>query len=310
MISDGSDEGKVIPWLTAGEVRPAPACRLGRGHRILVTHMPHPGTARPDYGLDAPGVVRNLLLVAAAGLVLALAVASRLIPPVLAWHPRPGFDLEVGLVGLGLGPGLGCAAAAAAMIWSSRVGKVRGRERLLDFLPWSGGESVLDVGCGRGLMLIGAAKRLEGGHAVGIDLWRSEDLSSNTAAATLENARLEGVETWVRVETADMRELPFQDQTFDRVVSSAAIHNVPDAVGRGRAIGEIVRVLKPGGYVLIDDIRHLGAYREAFHAAGYGSVRLVSHRLYSLVWTLITFGSLRPGTLVAQAPPRSPTVSY
>jgi len=38
------------------------------------------------------------------------------------------------------------------------VGKVRERERLLDTLTWRGDEQVLDLGCGRGLMLIGAAR--------------------------------------------------------------------------------------------------------------------------------------------------------
>jgi hypothetical protein len=65
------------------------------------------------------------------------------------------------------------------MTHGSRIGKMRSREKLLDLAatlrPWSGEEILLDVGCGRGLMLIGAARRLTTGHAVGIDLWRDED---------------------------------------------------------------------------------------------------------------------------------------
>jgi cyclopropane fatty-acyl-phospholipid synthase-like methyltransferase len=60
---------------------------------------------------------------------------------------------------------------------------VRARERLLNTLTWSGDERVLGVGCGRSLMLLGAAKRLRGGRAVGVDLWRTEDLAGNTASA-------------------------------------------------------------------------------------------------------------------------------
>ena len=101
------------------------------------------------------------------------------------------------------------------MAWDSKFGKVRERERLLDLLTWKGGERVLDVGCGRGLLLIGAAKRLTTGTAAGIDLWQQEDLSDNRPEATLENARLEGVANRVEVHTADMRELPFPDGSFD-----------------------------------------------------------------------------------------------
>ena len=75
-----------------------------------------------------------------------------------------------------------CGFMGARMVWDSKYGKVRERERLLDLLTWTGRERVLDVGCGRGLLLIGAAKRLTtggGGSAAGIDLWQQEDLSGN-----------------------------------------------------------------------------------------------------------------------------------
>jgi cyclopropane fatty-acyl-phospholipid synthase-like methyltransferase len=54
---------------------------------------------------------------------------------------------------------------------------------LLDRIEWTGQEEVLDVGCGRGLMLIGAAKRLTTGKATGIDIWQAEDLSGNRPEA-------------------------------------------------------------------------------------------------------------------------------
>jgi len=38
---------------------------------------------------------------------------------------------------------------------------------------------VLDVGCGRGLLLIGAARRLTTGKAVGVDIWQAEDRVGN-----------------------------------------------------------------------------------------------------------------------------------
>ena len=60
---------------------------------------------------------------------------------------------------------------AALMFASSRFGKFHARDRLLERLKLRGDETVLDVGCGHGLLLIAAAKLLPRGHAVGIDLW-------------------------------------------------------------------------------------------------------------------------------------------
>src|SRR5207253_11363358 len=115
-------------------------------------------------GIDAPGVVRTFALGGAAGLALA-AVAA------LALGGSPG--LQLALINLGLWPGVTFALTAAVMIHGSLRGKLRLREKLLSAIPWRGDERILDVGCGRGLMLVGAAKRLAaGGTAVGVDLWQ------------------------------------------------------------------------------------------------------------------------------------------
>src|SRR5262249_52281281 len=148
------------------------------------------------------------------------------------------------------------------MIYDSKIGKLRERERLLDLIPWTGTEAVLDVGCGRGLMLIGAARRLTSGRATGLDLWQSEDLTGNRPEATLENARLAKVADRVDVKTGDMRRMPFADRSFDVIVSNVAIHNVYEREGRDRTMKEIARVLKPGGRVVIHDIRHVAEYAD------------------------------------------------
>src|SRR5262249_8760716 len=136
---------------------------------------------------------------------------------------------------------LNCWLMAAVMIYYSKVAKVRTREGFLDLVPWRGDETVLDVGCGRGLLLIGAARRLTTGKAVGVDLWQNVDLSGNRPEATLENARREGVAERVEVKDGDARQLPFADASFDVVVSGLALHNIPDAHGRAQAIREIAR---------------------------------------------------------------------
>jgi arsenite methyltransferase len=168
--------------------------------------------------------------------------------------------------------GVASVAQAGLMVRSSRAGKLRERDRLLDRLPWRGDERVLDVGCGRGLLLIGAAKRLTTGRVVGLDLWRTRDQAGNEPAATIANAQAEGVAERVELRDGDARQLPFDSQSFDVVVSSMALHNIPGAGGRAAAVREIVRVLKPGGHLAILDFRHTGQYAAVLAAAGLGDV--------------------------------------
>ncbi len=249
----------------------------------------------PDYGLDAPGAVRNLFIIGGIALVALLAIVTHL------WSGKltlGGGDFNLRPMSVGLT--LGCLGMGVWMVWDSKVGKVRERERLLDLLTWTGRERVLDVGCGRGLMLIGAAKRLTSGTAAGIDLWQAEDLSGNRPEATLENARLEGVAERVEVVTGDMRKIPFPDGSFDTVLSMMAIHNIYSAPGRDTAIAEICRVLKPGGTVLIVDIRHIRQYAAALRAGGCTDVRYASSDFGTKVVAIITLGLVRPGNLIGR----------
>ena len=254
---------------------------------------------RADYGIDAPGVVRNLLLVGVACLLVWLSVT-------LHWWsgkiplPIPGQEVILDLTGTGLVLGVICFAMAAWMLWDSKVGKYRGREQLLDRITWRGDEQVLDVGCGRGLLLIGAARRLTSGTATGIDIWQSEDLSGNRRQATLDNAAYEGVSERVKVESANMRQMPFAPESFDVVVSRAAIHNLYQADDRLQALQEIVRVLKKGGYALIDDIRHIDQYAAAFARLGCSDIQRHGSRFAAFLLMLLTWGSLRPGVLVVR----------
>ncbi len=244
---------------------------------------------RADYGVDAPTAVRNLLIVCALGILSLITRVAGL------WDRESPFAL------LGrplISAGLGCGVMAVWMIWSSKFGKVREREAYLDLLEWRGDERVLDVGCGRGLFLIGAARRLSTGRAVGIDIWQAEDLSGNQPAAPLHNARIEGVAERVEVQTADARKLPFEDASFDVVLSSAALHNIYDAGERETAVREIARVLKIGGRVLIVDVRHLGQYARTLRDAGFDGEREAARSVQKILsWLprILSLGAVQIG---------------
>jgi SAM-dependent methyltransferase len=140
----------------------------------------------------------------------------------------------------------------ASYLRTTRVGKFEVWARILAGLQLRGDEVVLDLGCGRGALLLAAAKLLPDGRAVGIDLWRA-DQTGNSPDATRRNAEREGVANRVELHTGDMTQLPFTDNTFDLVISNMAVHNIPSAVGRRAAIDEAVRVLRPGGRLAIAD---------------------------------------------------------
>ena len=245
------------------------------------------GNRAPNYGIDAPLAVRNLLIVAALGVI---SLITRLLG---VWSRQDG----IAVIGRPLiSAGLSCGVMGLWMIYDSRIGKVREREKYLDMIVWRGDVRVLDVGCGLGLFLIGAAKRLSTGRAVGIDKWQQEDLSGNNAAGTLSNAMIEGVADKVEVHTGDARKLPFDDAGFDVVLSSMALHNIYNAGERQTAVREIARVLKPGGRVLIVDVRHTRHYAATLRDAGLDA-RCVQGIVSNLL-TVITFGSLQFGYVI------------
>ncbi|HLB40926.1 MAG TPA: class I SAM-dependent methyltransferase [Candidatus Babeliales bacterium] len=213
---------------------------------------------KPDYGVDAPHVIRNIFLCAIAGMIVG--------PVWLAVHPSGWFYVAVasyicftGFISLLIG---------CWMLYGIKVAKPRLLLKMLRKLDLKGQETVLDIGCGRGLLLCKAAQRLPHGQAVGIDLWSTVDQSGNAATKTQQNAHAEGVSARVKVATGDARQLPFAEHSFDVVVSSLCLHNIKSRAEREQALQEIVRVLKPGGKFALADIQYGQEYAAYFASQG------------------------------------------
>lgn len=248
-------------------------------------------TQRVDYGIDAPGLLRMFFVLGAVALVAALVVGLA---------PWPGAPWKVAVTGTLVAASAYLLGMGCFMLYGSKVGKQRRRDRLLQRVAWAGTEMVLDVGCGRGLMMIGAAKRLTTGRAVGIDLWQAEDQSRNNPEAAAHNALVEGVADRVVVQTSDMRTLPFPDEAFDVIVSHWAVHNLYDPRDRATALKEMVRVLRPGGHLLLADIQHHDEYARVLNELEVSDVQVIENGLPTRLAAAVSFGSYRPATVHAR----------
>ncbi|QJR37611.1 class I SAM-dependent methyltransferase [Gemmatimonas groenlandica] len=191
---------------------------------------------------------------------------------------------------------------AAYMTYGSRIGKVRTRDRLLRVIPWTGSERVLDVGCGRGLMAVGAALQVPNGEVIGIDLWSAADQADNTPDAARENTRRAGVVDRVRIDTGDVRALPYEVNSFDVVLSHWVVHNLATATDRAQALREMLRVLRPDGWLILADISHQTEYIAQLHTAGITHLREERGGLESTVIGFFSGNTFRPQAIIARKP--------
>jgi SAM-dependent methyltransferase len=228
-----------------------------RGSRVGLSRQ----AQRPDYGIDAAGAFRAALIGGAGAVTTGAVVGSVVASGDAADSLRP--TLWVGALLL---------AYAAAHLWSSKVGKRR----------LASGWWLASPG--------GVASRCSTWDAAEDSCWwrrqararrprrrdrhlGRQDQSNNHPGAPLANAAVEHVTDRVEVFTADARHIPFDDSSFDVVVSSFVLHNLHRREDRRVAPGEIVRVRRPGGRVAIVDIFRTGEYHSGLIALGLREVR-------------------------------------
>jgi len=232
-------------------------------------------TSRPDYGIDAPNVLRNLFLFGIPCLLLGIFGPREISLGKVSFLPRPMFFWT----------GVLLILEGLLFLLYVKAGKFRHRDLMLSLYPWRGDEQVLDVGCGRGLLLAGVGKILAGlpgnGSVTGIDIWSTQDMAGNSEAATRRNLALEGIADRCKLISIPAQEMPFPGDSFDVVVSNLCLHNIYDRALRQRAVQQIVRVLKPGGVAILSDYKLTSEYARQLQSAGFRVERKWGNPFYT-----------------------------
>jgi arsenite methyltransferase len=219
---------------------------------------------KADYGYD--GDYRAIPAPVVAGITAATSIA------LLASAARSLVRRKPVTAAVAGGTGASLVTTAVLFIRTTRVGKFEAWADILKSLGLRGDERLLDMGCGRGAVLLAAAKLLPNGRATGVDIWRA-DQTDNSQENTLRNAEIEGVADRIDVRTADITDLPFDDDSFDVIVSSLVVHNIPGAYNRAKAISEAARVLRPGGKLVLVDIFYTNHYARRLRELGWTDTR-------------------------------------
>ena len=203
-----------------------------------------------DYGIDAPTAIRNLFIASFAALIVFIGsiifIPTNLLITI--------FDIWLLLFFFST------LIISVFMIISSKYSKISNRDKLLERVNLNGEETILDIGCGRGLFTIGAAAKITTGKVYGIDIWNSKDLSENSETSIAKNIRVSGLEKVVELRTEDMRQMSFPANYFDIVIASFSIHNITEAGERKRALSEILRVTKGSGKIIIVEFKNTKEY--------------------------------------------------
>lgn len=227
---------------------------------------------RGNYGVDTP-------IVPATQSFLALVLLNLGYQKVGTQHDPQGWWL--------IGSGSILLVMAVTFLHATRRGRFLVWSKLLGEQQLVGTERALDLGCGRGAVTTLLAARLPSGSVVGVDPWHARSKLMSKKGGTEDqiarrNAEAEGVARVIEFRQGDITDLPMDGNQFDLVVSGLGISALPNAEHRRAALEEAVRVTRPGGRLLIADVRNTKDYAARLHDLGCEQIQ--SRSLGWLTW--------------------------
>jgi SAM-dependent methyltransferase len=224
---------------------------------------------KTGYGIDDPRTIIELVAAGILSVIVGVLTASY----TSSTNPRAA---ETALL---VGPGVGflIMVVAVLLFWSGRLGRVREMTKIVNNIPWGGGEVVLDLGCGRGLATVLAAKKLKAGYVLGVDVWSKARVWGNDPYSVWANAAQEKVESRVSVVKGSPAQIPLANEAIDVILSGSAVHHLANRGHREGLFIEMARVLKQGGRIGILDAGNGNEYFAILNKIGMRDVEM--HRL-------------------------------
>ena len=123
---------------------------------------------------------------------------------------------------------------------------------IFEHLDWNGLGKAIDIGCGNAPLSVRLARKYPQTHVTGIDYWGNN--WDYTQKVCEQNARLENVGERTTFQRASASALPFEDRAFDLAVSNLTFHEVGDTKDKREVLREALRVVKPGGKFVFQDL--------------------------------------------------------
>ena len=231
----------------------------------------HRTSPSPDLGYHWSWTWGHLILTT----IFAAAAASALVlgAPWWLWAPLVAFTLWA-------------LAGFVVMRFVIRMNEISNLPTV-SFLP-AGEGTVLDIGCGTGRISIAMARARPAVKVTGLDNFSADYIHDHGDSNTERNFRLAGISERAAVQSGDMREMPFEDGSFDAAASCAAIDHLEPA-DIPKTLSEVNRVLRPSGQfllmVLVPNIWTLLAFGPLMHH-GIGNRRYWRQTLADTGFTL------------------------
>lgn len=110
---------------------------------------------------------------------------------------------------------------------------------------WSGTGPVLDVGAGTAQIPIELCRQHPTAHVTAIDL------AEEMLRVARQNVTKAGLEKRIALERQDAKQMRYERGAFAAVISNSIIHHIPEP---GAVVGEMIRVVKPGGTIFVRDL--------------------------------------------------------